>query len=78
MAWIKPVTYDEASADAKKYIDERQGALKSEKCAVLLKNAVVCDSVEKTDGAWTTRYSAFWENGWEICSSMSSRWKINL
>lgn len=47
MAWIKPITYEEASADAKKYIDERQGALQSEKCAVLLKNAVVYDSVEK-------------------------------
>lgn len=47
MAWITPVTYEEASEDAKKFIDEREGALKSEKCAVLLKNAVVYDSVEK-------------------------------
>lgn len=47
MAWIKPITYEEASEDARKFIDEREGALQSEKCAVLLKNAVVYDSVEK-------------------------------
>ncbi|MBO5208252.1 MAG: hypothetical protein J6B68_02790 [Lachnospiraceae bacterium] len=47
MAWITPVTYEEASEDAKKFIDEREGALNSNKCATLLKNAVVYDSVEK-------------------------------
>lgn len=47
MAWITPVTYEEASEDAKKFIDERKDALKSNKCATLLKNAVVYDSVEK-------------------------------
>lgn len=47
MAWIKPITYEEASEDARKIIDERNGALQSEKCAILLKNAVVYDSVEK-------------------------------
>ena len=47
MPWITPVTYEEASEDAKKFIAEREGALQSEKCATLLKNAVVYDSVEK-------------------------------
>ena len=47
MPWITPVTYEEASEDARRFIDERAGALQSEKCAVLLKNAVVYDSVEK-------------------------------
>lgn len=47
MAWITPVTYEEASEDAKKFIQEREGALASKKCATLLKNAVVYDSVEK-------------------------------
>lgn len=47
MAWITPVTYEEASQDAREFIKEREGALESKKCATLLKNAVVYDSVEK-------------------------------
>lgn len=48
MAWITPITYDTATPDVKKLIDEQHIDWKrSNKVATLLKNAVVYDSVEK-------------------------------
>lgn len=47
MAWIKPVTYETASEEAKAILDRiGHEKLQSQKLGLLLKNAVVYDSVE--------------------------------